>query len=27
MPLDSALGNWEKNAADAHLDVPNEDDE
>ncbi len=30
MPLDSALGNpnWEKNAADGHLDVPDaEDDE
>ena len=28
MPLDSALGNptWEKNAADGHLDVPDDDD-
>lgn len=27
MPLDSALGNpkWEKNAADGHLDVPDDD--
>jgi hypothetical protein len=29
MPLDAALGNphWEKNAADGHLDVPDDDDE
>ena len=29
MPLDSALGNpgWERNAADGHLDVPDEDDD
>ena len=29
MPLDSALGNpnWEKNAADGHLDVPDKDDD
>jgi hypothetical protein len=29
MPLDSALGNpkWEKNAADGHLDVPDDGDE
>ena len=29
MPLDSALGNpqWEKNAADGHLDVPDNDGE
>jgi hypothetical protein len=29
MPLDSALGNpnWEKNAADGHLDVSDKDDE
>ncbi len=28
MPLDWALGNptWEKNAADGHLDVPDDDD-
>jgi hypothetical protein len=28
-PLDSALGNpkWEKNAADGHLDRPDDDDE
>jgi len=28
MPLDSALGNpnWEKNAADGHLDVHDDDD-
>jgi hypothetical protein len=28
MPLDSALGKpeWEQNAADGHLDVPDEDD-
>jgi len=28
MPFDSALGNpaWEKNAADGHLDVPDDDD-
>jgi hypothetical protein len=29
IPLDSALGNpkWEKDAADGHLDVPDEDDQ
>ena len=29
MPLDSALGNpnWENNAADGHLDVPDKDDD
>ena len=29
MPVDSALGNpgWERNAADGHLDVPDQDDE
>jgi hypothetical protein len=28
MPLDSALGNpnWEKDAADGHLDVPDDDE-
>lgn len=29
MPIDSTLGNpnWDKNAADGHLDVPDDDDE
>jgi hypothetical protein len=29
MPLDSTLGNpnWDKNAADGHLDVPDDDDD
>jgi hypothetical protein len=29
MPFDSTLGNpnWEKNAADGHLDVPDDDDD
>lgn len=29
IPVDSALGNpgWERNAADGHLDIPNQDDE
>ena len=29
MPFDSTLGNpnWDKNAADGHLDVPDDDDE
>jgi hypothetical protein len=29
MPFDSTLGNpnWDKNAADGHLDVPDDDDD
>ena len=29
MPIDSTLGNpnWDKNAADGHLDVPDDDDD